>query len=126
MRRKKKRSRLAPFAAGTVVGAAVILAFSVCAALLLSFAGASSGGAGAASLAAIAAGSFFAGRTAGTMRRRGGLKTGALCGGIIWAILVLLSLVFGRGGWVMLLVKLLVCACFGAAGGVAGVNREPQ
>lgn len=126
MRRKKRTSRLAPFAAGTIAGTAVILITAAAAALLLSLGGASSGVAGAAAIGAAAFGCFVSGRTAGAIRRRGGLKTGAVCGLIIWAVLVALSLIFGLGGWVMLLVKLMVCVCFGAAGGVAGVNREQQ
>ena len=124
MRRKKREPRFAPFAAGTIAGAAVMLVVSALAALALSMLGASEGAAGAAALLAIAAGSFVSGRTAGIMRRRGGLKTGALCGALLLAPLFVLSLCFGLSGWVMLIVKAALCVAFGAAGGVSGVNRD--
>ncbi|MGN1119990.1 MAG: TIGR04086 family membrane protein [Oscillospiraceae bacterium] len=124
MRRKKKNPRGLPFAAGTIAGFAVIAAGTIAGALLLSLAGASPLGAGAVALASLAAGSFVSGRTAGAMRRRGGLKTGAVCGLLLLAPLFVISLGFGLGGWVMLMVKAVLCVAFGAAGGVAGVNRE--
>lgn len=122
--RKKKKSRAAPFTAGMICGGAAALVTAAIGALLLSLLGASAGAAGAAAIAASAIGSFVCGRTAGIMRRRDGLKTGALCGALFFIPLLLLSLVFGTAGSFMLPVKALVCLAFAAAGGVAGVNKD--
>lgn len=126
MRRTKRQSRFAPFAAGLISGYAAALAICAAAALLLSFTDMASTAAGAAALLAAAAGSFVSGRTAGILRKRGGLKTGALCGVIFILPLTVLSAVFGMMGGFMLVVKALLCVCFAAAGGVSGVNREEK
>lgn len=80
--------------------------------------------AGVISLAALAVGSLIGGRTAGILRRSGGLKTGALCGVMIFLPLALLSLIFGQFGGVLVWFKAAVCIAFGAAGGVIGVNSS--
>ncbi|MBS7369881.1 MAG: TIGR04086 family membrane protein [Oscillospiraceae bacterium] len=122
MRRKKKNSPAMPFAAGFLAGGAVILITSALAAAVFSIVGGSSSGAALAALLALAAGSFAGGRVTGTLRRRDGLKCGAICGLTLLTPLVVLSLMFGLFGWVMLLVKAAVCVAFAAAGGVFGVN----
>lgn len=124
MRRKKKNRPAMPFAAGFMAGCAVILLTSIVAAAVFSLAGGSSSGAALAAIIALAAGSFAGGRVTGTLRRRDGLKCGAICGLMLFAPLVLLSLIFGLMGWVMLLVKAAVCVAFAAAGGVFGVNSD--
>lgn len=126
MRRKKRRSPFIPFAAGLAVGYGVTLMVSAGAALLLSFFDGASKTAGAAAVLALAIGSYFCGRTTGMMRRRGGLKTGLLCGLMFMVLPVLLSLIFRRFEGVMLPVKLILCAAFGVVGGVAGVNTDEK
>ena len=126
MRKPKKRRPFAPFTAGLLSGYLSALAVCAAAALVLSFTDLASSAAGAAALLAAAAGSFVSGRTAGTLRKRSGLKTGALCGVLFIAPLALLSAVFGLLGGVMLIVKSVLCICFAAAGGVVGVNREEK
>lgn len=126
MRRKKRFHPAAPYLAGFLTGCVVMLAVAALAALVLSLLGASAGSAGACALAALAAGSFAGGRVTGTLRRREGLKCGALCGLMILAPLAVISPFFGMGGWIMLLVKAAVCSAFAAAGGVAGVNSETR
>ena len=126
MRKPKRKSRFAPFAAGLISGYAAALAVCAAAALILSFTDMAADAAGAAALLAAAAGSFVSGRTAGTLRKRGGLKTGALCGAIFILPLAVLSAILGMMGGAMLAVKSVLCVCFAAAGGVSGVNREEK
>ena len=124
MRKKKRNYRFFPYGAGLVLGYAAMLLVSAAAALLLSFTDAASSAAGAAAVLALAIGSFVCGRTAGIMRRRDGLKTGALCGLIFSVLPVVLALIFHLFGTVMLIIKPILCVAFGAVGGVAGVNRD--
>lgn len=124
MRKGGHNSKVTPYAAGLAAGYAALLLTSLAAALLLSFFDAASKAAGAAAVLALSVGSFVCGRTAGALRRREGLKTGALCGLIFAGLPVILSLIFGQFGTPLLIVKPLLCAAFGACGGVAGVNRR--
>ena len=77
-------------------------------------------------LAAAAAGSFFCGRAAGRTRRKDGLKTGAICGVMYVVPLILIGLITGMAQGVLLLVKLMLCLGFAAAGGVSGVNAPEK
>ncbi len=126
MRRKNRNSPFLPFAAGLAVGYVVMLLVSAGAALLLSFFDGAAKTAGAAAVLALAIGSYFCGRTAGMMRRRGGLKTGLLCGLLFLVLPILLSLIFREFEGVMLPVKLILCVAFGVVGGVAGVNTDEK
>ncbi|MGN0684041.1 MAG: TIGR04086 family membrane protein [Oscillospiraceae bacterium] len=126
MRRKKNKSRFMPFAAGLAVGYGVLLLVSAVAALILSFFDGAAKTAGAAAVLALAIGSYFCGRTAGILRRRGGLKTGLLCGLLFSVLPVAMSLIFREFAGVMLPVKLILCVAFGAVGGVAGVNADEK
>lgn len=123
MRRKRKRSAAAPFAAGFACGLAVALAAAAAGAAVIALGG-SAGIAGAVALAATAAGCFFGGRTAGALRRSGGLKTGALCGVLIFLPLLALSVIFGQCGGVLMWFKAALCVGAGAVGGVFGVNSS--
>ncbi len=96
------------------------------AAALLSLTDAAVQTAGAAAVLAMSIGSFLCGQTAGIIKHRDGLKTGALCGIAFALPLLILSAVFGGGWSAMFFVKLLLCVSFAAVGGVAGVNREEK
>ena len=124
MRKKRSNIKYIPYLIGMAVGLGSTLLISVAAALILSFSDAAGRSAGAASVIALSVGSFMCGRTAGIIRHRDGLRTGALCGLMFSAVPILLSLIFGRFGSIMLLVKPLLCVFFGTAGGVAGVNKD--
>lgn len=124
MRKRKRDSELLPYAAGLVLGYAAMLLVSAAAALILSVTGAAASAAGAAAVLALSIGSFVCGRTAGIMRRRNGLKTGALCGLIFSVLPVILSIIFRLFGTPMLIIKPILCIAFGTVGGVAGVNRD--
>lgn len=126
MRKTKRQNRFAPFVAGLISGYAAALMVCAAAALLLSFTDMAAAAAGAAALLAAAAGSFVSGRTAGILRKRGGLRTGAICGVIFILPLATLSAALGMMGGALLIVKSLLCVCFAAAGGVSGVNREEK
>lgn len=124
MRKKKNDSRFVPYLFGMAAGLGTVLLISAAAALILSFSDAAARSAGAASVIALSVGSFVCGRTAGIIRRRDGLRTGALCGVMFSAVPIIMSLIFGRFGTAMLFVKPLLCVFFGTAGGVAGVNKD--
>lgn len=112
--------------AGLIVGYIAALLVSVLAAALLSLTDAAAQTAGAAAVLAMSIGSFLSGRTAGIIKRRDGLKTGTLCGIVFVLPLLIISAVFGGGWSAMFFVKLILCAAFGAVGGVAGVNRDER
>ncbi len=124
MRKKKNNSRFMPYLIGLGVGMGTVILISAAAALILSFSDTAARSAGAASVIALSVGSFVCGRTAGMIRHRDGLRTGALCGLMFSAVPIVFSLIFGSFGSVMLLVKPLLCVFFGTAGGVAGVNKD--
>ena len=126
MRKRKRKSGLLPYTAGLIVGYAVMLPVSVIAAALLSITDAASKTAGAAAVLAMAIGCFLGGRTAGIIKHRDGLKTGALFGIIFVLPLLILSAIFTRSWSGMFFVKLILCVAFAAVGGVAGVNREEK
>ena len=126
MRRPKKEHRLLPYAAGAASGYILTLALAVPAALLLLVTGSVESFSGAAAVIIMALACFFSGRTAGMLRRRDGLKAGALCGVIYLAPLLLLGIIFRTIGGVLLVVKALLCVVFAAAGGVAGVNLQDR
>ena len=74
---------------------------------------------------ALCAGCFAASYTAAKRRRRDGLKTGLLCGAIIFGVLLLGGLIFVRsfsaGGFFTKLLIIMVCS---AIGGIIGVNKQ--
>lgn len=122
MRRHKSRSVLTQYLIGLAVGYGAAILICAAAALVLSFSDAAGKAAGAAAAVALSVGSFLAGRTAGYISHRDGLKTGSISGLMFSVLPILLSIIFGSFGSIMLLVKPLLCLFFGAAGGVAGVN----
>ncbi|MDE7360642.1 MAG: TIGR04086 family membrane protein [Oscillospiraceae bacterium] len=126
MRKRKREPRLMPYAAGMVVGYIGALAVSMLAAGVLSLTDAAAKTAGSAAVVALIIGSFLSGRTAGVIKRRDGLKTGALCGLAFVLPLLVISAVFSNSWSVMFIVKLLLCTAFAAVGGVAGVNKDER
>lgn len=123
MRKAKRDSRAKPFIIGLIFGYAVTGVICVLAAAVLSLTDSASTAAGAAAAIALSVGSFICGKTAGILRRRNGMKTGALCGVLFVLPVTVLSLIFsGFGGGLIL--KIGLCAAFGTVGGVAGVNKE--
>ena len=124
MRRRKIDAKYMPYLLGMAVGYGITLLISIAAAVILSFSDAAARSAGAASVLALSVGSFMCGRTAGIIRHREGMRTGALCGLIFSAAPMALSLIFGYYGSVMLFVKPLLCVFFATAGGIAGVNKD--
>lgn len=126
MRKRRRNSRIAPFGAGLLAGYILTGAIAAFGALLMCIMGADSGLSWLTAVPAEALGSFLCGRTAGKLRHRGGLKTGALCGLFYCLPLIMLSVFFGEIQGVLLPVKLALCIGFGAAGGVAGVNSQDK
>lgn len=123
MRKKKKNPRFIPYALGIAAGYGALLLISGIAALLVLITDVTAL-AGAAAIFAIAAGSFIDGRLVGRIKRKSGLKTGALCGAAFIIPIILLSVIFGKAGSFMLFVKIILSVIFGAAGGVSGVNAK--
>lgn len=122
MRRKKRNSRLLPFGAGLAAGYTATAIAAAFGALIMWITGADSGLSWLAAVPAAALGSFICGRTAGKMRRRGGIRTGLFCGTAYCLPLIVLGLISGTVQGAVLPVKLALCMGFGAAGGVSGVN----
>ncbi|MBQ8176189.1 MAG: TIGR04086 family membrane protein [Oscillospiraceae bacterium] len=75
------------------------------------------------SSAALCAGCFGASFTAAKRRKKDGLKTGLLCGIIIFGVTLLLGLIFVRsfsvGGFFTKILIILICS---SLGGIIGVN----
>ena len=126
MRKRRRNSRLAPFGAGLAAGYLLTAGIAAAGAIIMWIAGADGGLSWLAAVPAAALGRLLCGRTAGKMRRRGGLKTGAVCGVMYFLPLLLLSLTLGQIQGVLLTMKLVLCIAFGTAGGVAGVNAQDK
>lgn len=126
MRRKRRSDKFMSFIIGLAIGYSAMLVVSVVTAFVLSFFDGASKTAGAAAVLAMSVGSYFCGRTTGKIRRRNGLKTGFLCGLLFSVLPILFSIIFAEFDGTMLFVKLIMCALFGAVGGVAGVNSDER
>lgn len=74
--------------------------------------------------ASLALGSLSGGFFMGYIMGHGGIKYGAVTGGAIFAVLLILSLIFSGSFGFSVLIKLALCLIFGAAGGILGVNRN--
>ena len=122
MRRSKREHRLQPFAAGLIIGYIATIVLSVIGALFLLLTDSTEALSGVISVVIMAASCYISGYTAGKQRRHGGLISGALCGVIYMILPFLISLLTLNVGGTLLIVKLLLCIGFGAAGGVVGVN----
>ena len=122
MRRRKNDSRLRPYIAGIIAGYAAALVFAAIGALLVMSIGNAEQMSGVMAIISFAAGSFVCGRISGKIKRKDGLKTGAICGLLYILPLVLLSIIFSVMSGALLYIKLVLCVAFGAAGGVVGVN----
>ena len=72
---------------------------------------------------ALAAGCFAAAFTVARRRKRNGIVTGIACGGIVFAVVLVLGLIFIRsfstGGFVAKLLTIFSCSVIG---GIIGVN----
>lgn len=126
MRRVKREYRLLPYAAGLLTGYIVTLVISTAAALMLFLTDSAEGLSGTVAIAASALSCFFGGRKAGRFKRRDGLKTGFVCGILYMLPLTLIALIWGTFGGALFWVKLILCAVFGAVGGVNGVNSPEK
>lgn len=76
---------------------------------------------------ALCAGCFAASYTAAKRRKNQGLRVGLACGGIIFAVTLLLGIIFVKGfsagGFFTKLLIILVCS---AVGGIIGVNSPKR
>lgn len=124
MRRAKKQHRTTPFLTGVIGGYCVSLLIAIVGALIVLLTDNAETLSGTMAMISLAAGSFAAGRISGALRRKNGLKTGALCALLYISPLLLLSVIFGVLTGTLLLVKLPLCIAFGATGGVFGVNAS--
>ena len=79
------------------------------------------------SSAALCAGCFAAAYTAAKRRKKQGLRVGLACGGIIFAVTLLLGIIFVKGfsagGFFTKLLIILACS---AVGGIIGVNSPKR
>ena len=122
MRRPKRDHRLRPFATGIIIGYIATIVLSVAGALFLLLTDSAEALSGAASVIVMAVSCYIAGYTSGKLRRHGGMAAGAACGLLYMILPFLISLLTLNVGGTLLVVKLLLCVGFGAAGGVVGVN----
>lgn len=72
--------------------------------------------------AALCAAAFCGGHRLGRLKRRGGIKQGCLCGGSVFLLGFVFSLIFGETSFGGAVIKLLLCLFFGIFGSVWGVN----
>ena len=79
---------------------------------------------GAMSFFALAAGCFVSGLVCGLIKRRGGLKTGAVCAGLILAVILCVSFISGNISGALLPAKATAALVCCAAGAVLGVNKR--
>ena len=109
--------------AGLCLGYAFLAVISGIAAVIVLITDASAA-AGVSAIVAIAVGSFISGRVVGKFNKKNGMKSGAICGAVFIAPILLLSVIFGKAGTFMLFVKIILSLVFGAAGGISGVNAK--
>ena len=80
---------------------------------------------GAMSGFSLCCGCFAGAYTAGSLRKKGGLALGSMFGGIVFIVLLILSVLFVKsftvGGAAAKAVMIAICS---AAGGVLGANRD--
>ena len=126
MRRVKREHRMLPYAAGVITGYIVTLVLSAAAAFALFLTDSAEGLSGAAAVIIAALSCFWAGRRAGRLKRRDGLKSGFLCGILYMLPLTLVAIIWGTFGGTLFWVKLILSAVFGAAGGINGVNSPEK
>ncbi len=86
--------------------------------------GASPQTAGVLSAGAFAAGCFTAGLICGCIKKKGGLRVGAVCAVIMSAVLMIFSALSGNLTGTQALSKLIVSAVSSCAGAVIAVNRR--
>ncbi|MCM1228165.1 MAG: TIGR04086 family membrane protein [Clostridium sp.] len=73
----------------------------------------------------LASGAFLSGFIYGKRKRRGGIKSGLLCGVFIYAALLLFGIIYLKGIPALRLLRYLFTLCIsGAFGGVVGVNSK--
>lgn len=125
---RKKNSAAIRLAASYILpvlcGFAVSAVLSLLAAGVMYALGMPPSSSGFLSFAALAAGAFTAGLLCGLIRRRGGLKRGALCSALFLVPLLIISALTGNLTGEALIAKalsVLMCSCTGA---VIGVNAH--
>ena len=122
MRKRKRNDRLRPYLLGALFGYMATVITILPAALILSLMKSASKAAGAAAVIALVIGSFICGKTAGTVHRKDGLKTGFFCGLVFSVPIIIISIIFSSGQVGTLFLKIALCTSFAAVGGVSGVN----
>lgn len=75
---------------------------------------------------ALSAAALCGGYRLGKLKRRSGIKQGCLCGGSVFLIGFVFSLIFGEVSFGGAVGKLFLCLFFGVFGAVWGVNRREE
>ena len=118
---------LRPLGLGLCVGVVCCTLLLLLAAVLLNTADIPHGAAVPLAVSAAGLGAFAAGLTASLLTGRRGLLTGALCGTLLYLLLLLVGLARtggADGGYA--LIKWAVLTVCGAVGGLIGVNRKKR
>lgn len=82
--------------------------------------------AGVFAFTALAAGCLVSGFVCGSIKRRGGLRCGLICAGLISAVLLAVSLITGNADGSSAAARLLTTAAGCCTGAVIGVNRARE
>lgn len=69
---------------------------------------------------------LWGGYRLGRLKKQRGIKQGCLCGGSVFVLALIFSLIFGSATFWGAAGKLLLCLLFGMFGSVWGVNRQKQ
>ena len=82
--------------------------------------------AGGLAFLAFAAGCFISGLVCGLIKKRGGLKVGAVCAAVMLVLSLTVSLISGSFTGAETVGKVLAALAAACTGGVIGVNRRPD
>ncbi len=75
----------------------------------------------------LAAGGFTAGLIASKRLKRGGLINGVICGGVIFTVVLLISLAIDEGGLTInTLFNMIITLLSAVIGGIIGTNRKSK
>ena len=112
---------------GVLMGIAVFLLLLLLFSLIMTISAVPDGFSSVFSFVALSLGAFASGFFALWKIGKSGLINGLICGGILAAIHLLLSLVFGDGGrLVFILISVIIELVLSTLGGIVSVNVKPD
>lgn len=124
MYRSRGRANLKPFIFSAVIGLVVTGVILIVFAFLMSAIDLPEGIEALFSALALCVGCYCSGFIIGKLKKSLGLISGAKCGIIIFAFILLLTVFTGGFTGKLIVIKLIICVGGGAFGGIAGVNNR--